>query len=134
MTGLKVLIVDDQPFLRNLLKQIVLSNWPDVELATAGNGREALKLINSGDYDVLFLDIEMPVMSGIELLTEIRSHSLAGNSKIVMCTGCKGESKPLEAYNLGIDYFLRKPFEAHEIGLILDELRWQWSGALSQSF
>lgn len=134
MGNWSVLIVDDQPFLRNLLKEIVLTTWPGAEFTLAADGLEALENLKEKAYDVLFMDIEMPKMTGIELLTEVKKNSLASDSTIVMCTGCKGESKPVEAMGLGADYFVRKPFEMHEIGLILDEIRWEESGALSHSF
>lgn len=124
MKNTNILVCDDQPFLRNLLSQIVRDNWPAANVSTACNGSEALGELTHKDFDVLFIDIEMPFMTGLEVLTEMRKNELSSQTKVVLCTGCKGESVPIQALDLNVDYYLPKPFEMHEVGMILDEIRW----------
>ncbi|MGH8112746.1 MAG: LytR/AlgR family response regulator transcription factor, partial [Rhodanobacteraceae bacterium] len=69
---LRALIVDDEPPARDVLMRL-LEEIPGIEVAgTAANGIEALAALARGDVDVLFLDIQMPVLAGLELATRLR--------------------------------------------------------------
>ena len=69
---LQVLLVDDEPFILQGLKVLVDWKAEGYEIATASNGREALDFILNNHVDLVISDIKMPVMSGLELLTELR--------------------------------------------------------------
>lgn len=70
--SLRALIVDDEPPARGVLTHL-LAGIPDIEVVgTAANGLEALAVLAHGDIDVLFLDIEMPALAGIELATRLQ--------------------------------------------------------------
>jgi DNA-binding response OmpR family regulator len=81
----KVFLVDDDTFLLNMYSlKFSKSNF---EVVTAQNGEEALKKLKTGyEPDVLLLDIIMPGMDGLDLLTEIRREKLAPNATIIMLT------------------------------------------------
>lgn len=69
---IKIIIVDDHPLIKEGLKQI-LSFYPDIEIVNEGsNGSEALHIINDTSCDILLLDINMPVMNGLDALKLIR--------------------------------------------------------------
>jgi DNA-binding NarL/FixJ family response regulator len=68
----RVLIADDHPIVRRGLKQIV-ADQPDMTVAEAGDGPEALRLADKGKFDVVLLDINMPGISGLDVLSRIRS-------------------------------------------------------------
>lgn len=68
----RVLIADDHPIVRRGLKQIV-ADQPDMTVAEAGDGPEALRLADKGKFDVVLLDINMPGISGLDVLSQIRS-------------------------------------------------------------
>lgn len=70
---LKILIADDHDVVREGLKKILLSQWPDAEFGDAGNGGEALALVRKKRWDVVILDISMPGVSGLEALKELKS-------------------------------------------------------------
>jgi len=72
MTPPKALIVDDEMQLRNHLKSQLINVWPDLEICgQAKNGQEALKLFETYQPDIVFLDINMPGMSGLEVAKNI---------------------------------------------------------------
>jgi len=68
----RVLIADDHPIVRRGLKQIV-ADQPDMTVTEAGDGPEALRLADKGGFDVVLLDINMPGISGLDVLSQIRS-------------------------------------------------------------
>ncbi len=84
--NLKILIVDDDAFLLNMYAMKFSKNGFAVE--SAQNGVDALKKIKDGTYvpDILLLDVIMPGLDGIELLTEIRKEKLVPQSTIIMLT------------------------------------------------
>ena len=76
MNRIKVLLVDDHQIIVDGLKSL-LNNSENIKVAgEANNGREALKIIENVEVDIVLTDIDMPVMSGIETLKEIRRRRL----------------------------------------------------------
>src|SRR5690242_15915467 len=69
---LSILIVDDHPVVRQGLRQILVEEFADVEIAEAGDGLEAIVHARQRDWDVVILDIGIPGMSGLEVLKELR--------------------------------------------------------------
>ena len=69
---IKILIADDYPAMRQSLKQIISTTSDMVVGGEAGNGQEALDKVLTEDWDVILLDINMPVKSGLEVLQELR--------------------------------------------------------------
>ena len=79
MKPLKILIVDDSATMRKMVRRVVeLSEVAIADIYEAANGREALDVIDSRPVDALFTDINMPVMTGIELLKQLSTRE-AGN-------------------------------------------------------
>lgn len=72
---IKIIIVDDHPLIKEGLKQI-LSFYPDIEIVSEGsNGSEAISIVSETSCDILLLDINMPVMSGLDALKIIRQNN-----------------------------------------------------------
>ena len=72
---LNILIVDDSAMMRTMIKRVAgLCEVPIAHIFEAANGAEALKVLEANDVDALFTDINMPVMTGTELLREIGTH------------------------------------------------------------
>ena len=70
---LRTLIIDDDPFIKNLLMDLLEFNFPQVEVMdTAGNGNEGIEKIKELDPDLIFLDVEMPDMTGFEMLSQFK--------------------------------------------------------------
>ena len=85
---MKILIVDDEAHLRMLIQQ-TLEELEDegVELLTASNGEEALRLLGERPFDLVLLDIDMPKLSGTETLRRLRAQPPFNNLKIIMISG-----------------------------------------------
>lgn len=106
---MKALVVDDSRAMRNIVKKIV--NSIGFETDEAENGQVALDAINSfPDYDVVLLDWNMPVMSGLEFVVEARKSPQHENLKIVMVTTESEPEKMVRALMAGVDEFVMKPF------------------------
>jgi two-component system chemotaxis response regulator CheY len=106
-----VLVVDDAPYIRDLLKELLQSNGYDV--IEASNGREALAKYMETKPDLVTLDIMMPEMDGLETLGAIRS--IDPNASIIMVTSLEQKSKIEDAIVNGAKGFITKPFKKSDI-------------------
>lgn len=116
---LKALIVDDEYPARMELR-FRLSRYTDIEIiGEATNGREALRLIEALDYDVLFLDVQMPGMSGVDLVRQLKGRE--SMPQIVFVTAYENYAVP--AFELrAVDYLL-KPFDDERLAETVQRLR-----------
>jgi len=114
----KVLIVDDDPDICHFFQKILTEMG--YEVSTAGGGRESLTRITRDPPDVLFLDIKMPKMDGLECLRRIRK--IKRKLPIVMITGYGDLKSAQEAMRLGADEYISKPFDLEEIRRLISEL------------
>ena len=111
------IIAEDEPLLRAQLKARLAEAWPELRIvAEAGNGVEALAMFEAHDPDVMFLDIRMPEMSGLDV-----AHALAGRCHTVFVTAY--DEYAVAAFEEGaVDYVL-KPVNAARIGKVVERLR-----------
>lgn len=114
MDKIKILIVDDEPPARELLKQY-LKHYPELEIvAECENGFEALKMIQEFSPQLIFLDIQMPKISGFELL-----ELLADPPKIIFTTAF--DEFAIRAFELNAVDYLLKPFSAARFNQAVDK-------------
>lgn len=104
---LRILIVDDDPILREFAS--VHLGTPFTTIETASNGAEAKAKLAQTVYDVALLDIEMPKLDGFSLLEEIRSDESLKQLRVIMLTGHDDIASIDRAYQLGADSFVTKP-------------------------
>ena len=105
-TRCRILVADDEAAVRGLLVGILQEE--DFETEVAATGLEALQALRSHTYDLVLLDLNMPVISGLELLRS--EHAAAHDGGFIVLTGCGDISTAVEAMRLGaLDYVL-KPF------------------------
>ncbi len=118
----RAIIVDDSRIARQILKQILLSVKFDVieEIDNGGAAVEKLKKPNLR-LDYLFIDVEMPVLDGVEVVKTVRG-SLP-NCKIVMVTSHGEREKIEELIKLGINGYIKKPFDRDTVIFKLSGLR-----------
>jgi len=119
---IRVLIVDDSIFIRTILKDF-LSKYQDIEIVgAASDGVEALSLIDELRPDVMTLDIEMPKMTGIDVLRKIQN--LSHRPKVLMLSSLtsRDASHTRTALALGADDFMLKPQEIFRVRGIQEEL------------
>ena len=108
----KLLICDDEKILRDSLKRYAALDGHQV--LEAANGQEALDLCQKEDFDLLILDVMMPVMDGFTALKEIRTFSQV---PVLMLTAKGDEFDRIIGFELGVDDYVVKPFSSSEIML-----------------
>jgi len=108
----RVLIVDDAAFMRKLLRNILFNGGFDIA-GEAENGKQAVEMYKQLKPDLVFLDIVMPEMNGIEALKAIKS--IDPNAKVIMCTAIGQEKIVKTAIKLGADGYIVKPFQAQKV-------------------
>jgi two-component system, OmpR family, alkaline phosphatase synthesis response regulator PhoP len=111
-----ILIVDDDPVIRNLLKQI-LDEFQEagVRLLTADNGEAAMESVKREKPDIIFLDVMMPKMNGFEVCQMVKRDPETRDICIIMLTAKGQEIDKQKAIELGSDYYITKPFNIAEI-------------------
>jgi DNA-binding response OmpR family regulator len=112
----KLLIVDDEPHIRMLIEQ-TLEELEDegVEFLTAENGEEALKIIQEQKPQLVFLDVMMPKMNGMEVCRRVKKELLLNNVFIVLLTAKGQELDRLRGQEVGADVYMTKPFDPEAI-------------------
>lgn len=111
-----VLVVDDSAMMRKVVLRVL--KMADVEFDTvleAGDGHEALNLLRTNPVALIMCDINMPVMSGLELLQRIKEEKLAVGVPIVMVTTESSEPQVRQAILAGARGYIRKPFTIDHI-------------------
>jgi two-component system chemotaxis response regulator CheY len=116
-----VLIVDDDPFIRKLIVT-TLEGVAEFELHEASDGDEAVQAAAVRSPRLVFLDIDMPRMDGIEACRRMRAEPGMAGSKIVMLTATVEDSARVRAREAGADFFLTKPFSPLELLRLVAEL------------
>jgi DNA-binding response OmpR family regulator len=112
----KILIVDDEPYIRLLLEQ-TLEDLEDegVELLTADNGEEALDAIKTEKPDLVFLDVMMPKMNGFDVCNAVKNELSIKGIYIIMLTAKGQEFDKLKGKEVGADLYMTKPFDPDEV-------------------
>jgi len=111
-----VLVVDDSAMMRKVVLRVLKMAEVDFEVVLeAGDGAEALALIRTNKVDLIMCDINMPVMTGLQLLQQIKDEKLAIGVPIVMVTTENSEPQVRQAILAGARGYIRKPFTIEHI-------------------
>lgn len=110
MTSARIMIVDDDPQIRRVLRTALVAQ--SYEVVDARNGEEALDKFRAEKVDLVILDVNMPRMNGLETCRTIRSTS---DVAIIMLTVRDAESDKVEALDAGADDYMTKPFGSPEL-------------------
>lgn len=116
-----VLIVDDDQFIRKLIAT-TLEDVADFDLHEAADGVLAVQAAVQAKPTLVFMDVDMPGMNGIEACREIRQRQSESPPTIVMLTAAHGDEVEREAEEAGADLFLTKPFSPLDLLRLVDEL------------
>jgi DNA-binding response OmpR family regulator len=106
----RALIVDDEPNIRELVGVYLQSAGFGVD--SAADGAEGLRLAEAGDYDVVILDIMLPMMDGVEVCRRLREWS---DVPIIMLTARDSDLEKVAALEIGADDYVTKPFSPPEL-------------------
>jgi len=117
MKTARILVVDDAKFTRDLMVKAVKAEYPQFEVETAQDGRQDVKLLEIGHFDLILCDWEMPEMSGIELLTWLREHEQSNNKDVpfIMVTSLDDKEYVVEAVQHGVTSYVTKPFNNDQL-------------------
>ena len=110
-----ILIVDDEQSYRQLLSMVFEGGGHNIR--TAMNGRQAIDLLSQSPADIIISDVKMPDMDGIEMLREVRE--TLPDLGVVLMTAFASVETAREAFKLGADDFIQKPFDVEELKLIV---------------
>jgi len=118
-----ILIVDDSKVLRMAIKKtVLLSGLSNDHMYEAGNGQQALDVLNSAHIDFVLLDLNMPVMNGEEFAEELDKMPGHENVHVVVVSTESNNDRLDRMRALGVRHFLRKPFEPEDLKRIVSEL------------
>ena len=106
----KILIIDDEPSILSVVTAYLRSEGYDYR--TAGDGQEGLSLVKTYKPDLILLDIMLPGIDGIEVLSQLRRES---NAYVIMLTARSEEVDKLVGLSVGADDYLTKPFSPREL-------------------
>jgi excisionase family DNA binding protein len=107
----RVLVVDDEASIRDLLSKTLALAESDVD--TAADASTALGRVRAAEYDLLIADLRMPGMDGLTLIRQVKR--IRAELPVIIITGFSTESSAIEAVNLGVAGYLRKPFRVPEV-------------------
>ena len=106
----KILIVDDEPSLQEMLKDIL--SLADFNVVVAGDGMEGLKMVYDEAPDLVILDCSMPILDGYEMLERMRSDPMLLHKPVIMLSVRNSEYDEIKGLKLGVDDYITKPFKA----------------------
>ncbi len=98
------------------------AGYDGAEVLEAGDGVEGLTVLDQGPVDLIFSDVNMPNMSGLDFLKELRERDDSEDTPVVMVTTEGGQSAMSEAVELGANGYVVKPFTADKLRSVLEEV------------
>ena len=108
-----ILIVDDNPHNIQVLGKLLQENRYEIEFAT--NGEAALEWLNTRQFDLILLDINMPGMNGFEVCRKIRSNPDMNNVPVIFLSADTERESILKGFELGAQDYITKPFDSREL-------------------
>ena len=114
MAGQRILIVEDSPTIRQLLV-FALKRMKGVDIVEAQDGMDGLRKVTSDHFDLAFVDINMPVMDGLKLISLIRGEQNLADMPICVITTEGAKEDRERAIGLGANEYLTKPIQANKV-------------------
>lgn len=106
-----LMIVDDSATMRKIIMRTLQTAGLDIgQTEEASNGNEALEKLNTGAVDIMLCDVNMPEMSGLELVQKVRELPACTNTKIIMVSTESSQELIDDVLGKGADDFISKPF------------------------
>ncbi|MFT0516139.1 response regulator [Pseudomonas faucium] len=115
MSKVNVLVVDDAPFIRDLVRKCLRNAFPGMVIEDAVNGRKAMAMLAKETFDLVLCDWEMPEMSGLELLTWCRQQPEMKALQFIMVTSRGDKENVIQAIQAGVSDFVGKPFTNEQL-------------------
>jgi two-component system, chemotaxis family, chemotaxis protein CheY len=116
MPDIRALIVDDSSVMRKIVERSLRQAGVNLtQVLEAGNGAEALAVLEQSQVDLILCDINMPIMDGLEFVKQLAGVSNAQGVPVVMITTEGSESHVVQALSCGARGYIRKPFTADQV-------------------
>ena len=115
----RILIVDDEARMLDMLRRTIAGELPDLEIVTAGSGAQALEKVAHRSFDIALVDIRMPGMDGLALLERLRTHDRL--LTVIMMTAYGAVDVAVAAIKKGAYDFITKPFDRDALVLLLEK-------------
>lgn len=123
MSAINVLIVDDSRTVREVIvKTLGMAGVETNEIYQAENGEEGLKVLGQQWVDLVFSDINMPVMNGVEMIERIKADEVLKSIPVVIVTTEGSATRVAELKEKGVSAYIRKPFTPEEVRGVVDEV------------
>lgn len=116
----RVLVADDEPDMLELVSFIVSRSGHEV--VPVGTGRAALAVLRQGDVDVAVLDVQMPSMTGLEVMAALEARPGTRRPALVLMSALSGRTDVDAGYAAGADVYLTKPFRLAALRAHVDNL------------
>lgn len=117
LKGLRILLVEDNVFNQMVATDTLNDMIPEITIDIAENGAEGLEKASTGSYDLILMDIQMPVMDGFEAIRRIRTElpSPKNSIKIMAMTANVTKEEVDKCYDSGVDQYIAKPFDPNDL-------------------
>src|SRR6476469_6907203 len=109
----KVLVIEDEELMIKALEFRLKKDGSEVHLAR--DGAEGIEMLDRSTYDLVITDIMMPFVSGLEVVSYIKSHPIMSDTPVIVLSSIGLERVVMEAFELGVDDFITKPFNLGEL-------------------
>jgi len=116
----RILVIDDEPASAELARDWYAAR--SVEIIACNRGEQGLEIARGGDIDVILLDLRMPGMNGIEVAQSLRADSRTRTIPIILLTACRDVESKVEAFRVGADDYVIKPFAVEELNARIDTI------------
>ncbi len=116
---IRVLVVDDAAFMRDMVKKGLRATFPGFKVEEAHHGKKALEMLNRESYDLVLCDWEMPEMTGAELLEWMRANEATANTPFVMVTSRGDREHVVKAIELKANNYIVKPFTNDKLATVV---------------
>ncbi len=117
MAQKRILIVDDDPMIRSLVQAIL--EGEGFQVVAADDGPKGIEILDAEprpiNFDLVVLDVMMPGMNGLDVLTRMRIHPHTQKLPVVMLTGEDKAEDIMAGYSVGADYYITKPFTRQQL-------------------
>ena len=121
--ALNILIVDDSVTVRSVIvKTIQMAGIPAGEIHQAENGQEALEILQDSWIDLIFADINMPVMTGIEMVERMAEDGILESIPVVVVSTEGSQTRIEELKNKGVSAYIRKPFSPETFKEVVERI------------
>ena len=118
-----ILVADDSAIVRTMVKKaIAMAGLPIGQVHEAANGEEALAILRKNWIDVVFADINMPVMTGPELIRQMKGDAALASTPVVIVSSERSPARVEEMQKCGARAYVKKPFRPEQFRAVVEEL------------